>query len=336
MNVCAPERRDFLSLDEPVGGMQRLAACFHGHAYDPHRHETYAIGRTLRGAQAFRYRGTEKVSCLGECMVIHPDELHDGHAPDPSGFLYQMIYVEPWLLQEALGGSTLPFVSKAVAADAELFSLLSEIFHGFPSPLDPLEADGFVARLAELMLLRTDRWSLRRERTKCRTGVALARDFMDEEFHKVIDSAVLEKLTGLDRFELARAFRDLTGTSPHRFLVGRRLSAARRSILAGEDLADAAHQTGFADQSHMTRHFKARYGITPGRMIALARQAPGRGEPFSGPLTRQESEAAAAVANKAAPAFDFASDALSRNAGRPIASEHAGSGASGRGLSKSD
>jgi len=38
-------------------------------------------------------------------------------------------------------------------------------------------------------------------------------------------------------------------------------------------LAEAAAAGGFADQSHMTRHFKARFGITPGRYTRLLRAA---------------------------------------------------------------
>jgi hypothetical protein len=37
-------------------GLERLEARFHGHAYDPCQHETYAIGITHDGAQGFSYR----------------------------------------------------------------------------------------------------------------------------------------------------------------------------------------------------------------------------------------------------------------------------------------
>ena len=61
------------------------------------------------------------------------------------------------------------------------------------------------------------------------------------------------------------------GTSPHRFQVGRRLARAQEMIAAGVPLSEAAAATGFADQSHLTRHFSARFGVTPGRWAALAR-----------------------------------------------------------------
>ena len=61
-------------------GIERLQAHFHGQAFSPHRHDTYAIGLTVAGVQRFRFRG-EQWQCLpGQCHILHPDELHDGGA----------------------------------------------------------------------------------------------------------------------------------------------------------------------------------------------------------------------------------------------------------------
>jgi AraC-like DNA-binding protein len=43
-------------------------------------------------------------------------------------------------------------------------------------------------------------------------------------------------------------------------------------IADGVTLSDAAAATGFADQSHLTRHFAARFGLTPGRWARLTTQ----------------------------------------------------------------
>ena len=83
----------------------------------------------------------------------------------------------------------------------------------------------------------------------------------------------LEAVTGLARYALARHFRACLGTSPYRYLVMRRLDRARALIASGSPLCDAALAAGFADQSHLTRHFKRAYGLAPGRWRALAERA---------------------------------------------------------------
>jgi hypothetical protein len=45
---------------------------------------------TEAGVQAFHYRHAERVSTGGRTLVIHPDELHDGHAREAAGFAYGM------------------------------------------------------------------------------------------------------------------------------------------------------------------------------------------------------------------------------------------------------
>jgi AraC-like DNA-binding protein len=76
-------------------------------------------------------------------------------------------------------------------------------------------------------------------------------------------AALLEQIAGTDRFTIARHFRRAYGTSPDRFRTMRRLALARAAIERGRPLAQAAAESGFADQSHMTRQFKRAYGLTP-------------------------------------------------------------------------
>ena len=64
---------------------------------------------------------------------------------------------------------------------------------------------------------------------------------------------------------MSRDFRHLHGTSPYRYLTMRRLDAVRDRSQRGESFVQAALACGFNDQSHMTRHFRATYGLSPAR-----------------------------------------------------------------------
>ena len=77
------------------------------------------------------------------------------------------------------------------------------------------------------------------------------------------------KITGLTRYDLCRQFRTMFGTSPHRYLLMRRLEFARDRIHRGRPLVEVAYDAGFADQAHFTRVFKSGFGLTPTRYRAL-------------------------------------------------------------------
>ena len=97
-----------------------MRAYFRGHAFSPHRHDTYAVGVTSAGVQAFDYRGSARYSLPGQVFVLHPDERHDGRSGDGWGFGYHIAYIDPALVRVAAAAKTLPFVPEPVSKDARL------------------------------------------------------------------------------------------------------------------------------------------------------------------------------------------------------------------------
>jgi AraC-like DNA-binding protein len=69
---------------------------------------------------------------------------------------------------------------------------------------------------------------------------------------------------GVGKYRLIRLFRAGTGMPPHRYLLAQRIRRARRLLEDGHPIADVAAATGFADQSHLHRHFRRGLGVTPG------------------------------------------------------------------------
>lgn len=269
---CAAHPSDWYHSFGPAEGVELLRAWFGGHAYDKHRHDTYAIGLTETGVQAFDYRGAAETSTPGKVVVLHPDEMHDGHAGSEAGFGYRMVYVEPARIAAALRSITgrpgpLPFVRQAVSTNGKLAAAVKAAFH---TGLEPLAIDGLMVRLAE-GLIDGDRGGVRAAtpRRLDLAALARARQFLDAEKTRVVRSAELETVTGLTRYDLARQFRLLFGTSPYRYLLMRRLDFARKRIAPNRPLAQLALAAGFADQAHFSRMFKAAYGVTPARYGAL-------------------------------------------------------------------
>jgi AraC-like DNA-binding protein len=251
-------------------GLERIEARFFGAAFEPHRHDTYAIGVTLDGVQAFYYRGERRLSRPGQIIVLHPDEVHDGGAGAEDGLRYRMLYLEPSLLRRCLDNesSTLPFVDQPIVTDAGLRRALDGALGDLDENLDELQVDDLVAKIAE-GLARHAGAPLKPLGSLARRSANLALAYLEANPRLPVRSQELEKIAGLDRYALSRHFRAAFATSPHRFLLMRRLQRARGMIGAGDPLAEVAAAAGFADQSHLTRQFKKAFGLTPGRWAAL-------------------------------------------------------------------
>jgi AraC-like DNA-binding protein len=70
-------------------------------------------------------------------------------------------------------------------------------------------------------------------------------------------------LTGTNKFVLLRRFKRELGITPHAYLVAFRIARARQLLARGTEPSEVAAVVGFADQSHLTRTFKATMGLTP-------------------------------------------------------------------------
>ncbi|WP_409161561.1 AraC family ligand binding domain-containing protein [Pectobacterium sp. B2J-2] len=253
---------DWVKQAQHPASFERIEAFFRGHGYDPHRHDTYAVGRTLSGVQRFHYRGSLCNSVPGGTLVLHPDEIHDGEAGSVDGFQYRMIYVEPALIQKILGGKPLPFVNGGISNDPRLFAATEPLLRAMEEAFDELEEDDVLYDLAQALSVVG---GLRYQRRLFDYHAAeRAREYIHDAFDKTITLDELAQVSGRDRWSLTRDFRALFGTTPYRYVTMRRLEHCRRLMLAGDNLADIAARAGFADQSHMTRHFVKAFGLSPG------------------------------------------------------------------------
>ena len=267
---------DWIDSTPASGGVELLRAWFAGRAYARHRHDTYAICITDRGIQAFDYRGAARASAPGQVVVLHPDETHDGRAGSDEGFGYRIVYLAPNKIADAArslchAGVPLPFVREPVLVSATLARAVTDAFRSFPAALEPLAIDALIEGLTRgLVEADPSTWRKQRRVSCDMRALERARQFLDTEKTRVVTSGELEEISGHGRFALARQFRQVYGTSPYRYLLMRRLDWVRQEIRIGKALAEIAIDSGFADQPHLTRMFKAAYGLSPAQFRSVS------------------------------------------------------------------
>lgn len=268
--MSKPTRHDWVQHATQPGKIERLEAYFRGHGYAPHRHDTYAIGITLDGVQRFHYRYAQRHSVPGTILVLHPDELHDGEAGTEAGFHYRMVYIEPSLIQQILGGKPLPFIEGGLSRDARLRAAMEPLLQGVGVDTDPMQEDNALSDLAHALVAVAGTRTIRRQPDFI--AVERARAYINDSLEQGMTLDTLAQASGLDRWQLCRDFRSLYGTSPYRYLSMRRLAFARRLMMSGKTVAESALTAGFFDQSHMSRQFMSAYGIPPARWLKLVSQ----------------------------------------------------------------
>jgi AraC-like DNA-binding protein len=108
---------------------------------------------------------------------------------------------------------------------------------------------------------------VRQDRALVRTARGLLHDRMREP---IALSEIAEHL-GITTSHLVRSFSAELGTPPHRYLVHLRVERARALLANGFSIVESAHSVGFADQSHLHRHFTRIIGMTPGEYARSVR-----------------------------------------------------------------
>lgn len=254
-------------------GISLFKAQFTHFAFSKHVHEEFGIGVIEHGTQKFHYRGAMHFAPPGAMITVNPDMIHDGEAATETGYQYRMSYVPLELAREILQeisasrAKALRYFSDPVTLDHDVAQRLLAALRLLDQASPPLlEAQSrFVQALGDLFIRHARPHSSPSQLAGNPTVIRRACEFIRAGMTSNLSLDEIATEVGLSRFHFLRLFKANTGFSPHAYLIMRRLELVRTLIQQGFSLALAAHETGFADQSHMTRRFKAAYGITPGQ-----------------------------------------------------------------------
>lgn len=94
---------------------------------------------------------------------------------------------------------------------------------------------------------------------------ARVREMLLDELARDHDPSSLADACGVSRSHFARLFKITMGAPPHRWLMNRRIEAAKQRLIGtSRTINDIALECGFADQSHFIRVFKGVVGFSPG------------------------------------------------------------------------
>ncbi len=244
-------------------------------------HERFAVCAVLRGHAEWRYRGQSGAIGDGGLMFLEPGECSvTSRIHRPGDFLVVLVDPGPFLEAAASAGLAAPVhfrLRREPLENPAPAQAIRRLVASVEAQESPLEQQSRLAVCLQRMLAEAE--SMPGLDPGAWSGPAIHRalECLREGYREGTDLETLAALTGLNRFHLVHAFCRAVGMPPHAFQVHVRVERARALMLGGIPPNQAGRETGFADQSHFTRHFRKILGITPGRYFALAQGDPSPG-----------------------------------------------------------
>ncbi|SDG57133.1 AraC-type DNA-binding protein [Alloyangia pacifica] len=249
-------------------GIETLSARYRTQTFKPHAHDEYLIGVIDGGVHSVWCRGEMNRVPRGSVVTMRPGDIHHGGAGSETGWRQRMLYIPEAAMRallEDLGGralnGTLDFGAAFHARPglAQNIATLHEVLHASEHRL---ARDVALERLLGALLGELAP-QISANRSPDRGRIAEAVDYLGDRVEEDVSLDDLCRVTGLRRRQTIDAFRRATGLPPHAWHLQQKVLLVKRLLRAGLTPAEAAAQAGFADQSHMGRHFRAIVGTTP-------------------------------------------------------------------------
>ncbi|MFT8809455.1 AraC family transcriptional regulator [Gluconobacter sp.] len=260
--------------DQSLPFVESRRACQSWACYKPHHHPTFSIGAVDEGTSVFTGAASGPVLLSPGTLVFVPaSRVHACNPAPDTAWSYQMLHLDAtWLQtvrQEYVRAEAMEDEPVRIVTDPVIYARLCRLNTLLFGEADPIEKE---VALIEFVEDYDSEQGLLIERPLVPANLA-------EQIQPALDylcawptvTTTLDKLAalaGMSRYQVIRAFRVVTGMTPHAWQLNQRVNLAKEWIQSENSLADVAQHLGFADQAHFQRVFKAYAGVTPGRFRA--------------------------------------------------------------------
>jgi AraC-like DNA-binding protein len=239
-----------------------------------HLNQVFSLGLMSDWCGRLDYHRQNLTIYPGDTLLLDPGEVFHAAPLDERSGAFRVIEIATEVFAEqgeAEGARNLHFRESLLKAPPHLTSALQRLHTAMLSDAEPLELQSRLAILIHAtcgtVLEPGFRAAMRAEPLE---PCERLREILHSSEGARVSLQEFARRAHVSQFQLIRAFKRRFGSPPHAYGVYVRVARARELLQRGFSVAEAAAATDFADQSHLTRHFRRIHHVTPGRYAAGA------------------------------------------------------------------
>ncbi len=229
----------------------------------PHFHDTYAFGFIDNGLSRYDCGSHRFETNPKTAFLINPGEVHSAFPASDVPISYTTFHVPVDFVRKLVGASVDRAFAGYVNTNPFLISLMREAASCFGTEVQELAVESMLSLvlpefIGERTLIRPAGLNL--------PGLRRARELLESDCEGTVTLHELAETAHMERAHFIRQFRRYFGLPPHQMRLQMRVIAARKRLFAGEPAVKVAMTTGFSDQSHLIRSWRAIYATPPSRL----------------------------------------------------------------------
>lgn len=257
---------------EDMGSIEFITAKQMRHTVSRHIHDSLCIGIIQAGARKCILPNSQCTALSGQVVVINPGEVHACCAEDDKPYDYIMLCIKNVdQILRILGGETtavsLPCFA-SVLADENLFQKITSFTNLSLSSASLLELQtAFLDLFAHLVISCDKAKANPVPQATDQPAVSKIYHYLQVHSADEISLQQLSSMFHISPYYLTHSFTKMFGIPPHICQTLFRIKQAKQLLRSEMSLAAVAAETGFVDQSHLSRRFKDVVGMTPGKWL---------------------------------------------------------------------
>lgn len=252
-----------------LDGLEVLS-CSGNYSFANHLHDGYVLWLNSESGEHFSLNGTSDILAPGTIGIIEPGVIHANHPCLPGKrHLRSFYFSEKFFLNlyEEISGrvAAAPSLPTCVIKDHLLWREFIDLHNILFGSKDNFDIESTtISAFSNLSRRCGSSEQLGKIDFKKEPRIKTIVDFFHANIGRQFSLKELSSLVDCGSYHLIRLFREQKGMPPQAYLSQLRLEHARLMLEKGESITNAALSSGFSDQSHLTRKFKRRFGVTPG------------------------------------------------------------------------